>query len=65
MPLRVDESKIYDTGSRERILNERARDAFPRNLEPTELLRTLKTVVDLYYNEAERLDQKRGMDRAS
>ena len=40
-------------------------DAFPRNLEPTELLRTLKTVVDLYYNEAERLDQKRGMDRAS
>jgi len=25
MPLRVDESKIYDIGSRERILNERAR----------------------------------------
>ena len=35
-------------------------DAFPRNLEPTELLRTLKTVIDLYYSEAERLDQKRG-----
>ncbi len=40
-------------------------DAFPRNLEPTELLRTLKTVIDLYYSEAERLDQKLGMDRAS
>jgi len=40
-------------------------DAFLMNLEPTELLETLKTVVDLYYNEAERLDQKRGMDRAS
>lgn len=40
-------------------------DVFPRNLEPPELLRKLKTVVDLYYSEAERLDQKLGMDRAS
>ena len=42
-------------------------DVFPRNLEPLERARlgTLKTVVDLYYSEAERLDQKLGMDKAS
>ena len=39
-------------------------EAFPRSLDPAELLRALKATVDVYYGEAENLDVKLGMDRA-
>jgi len=39
-------------------------DAFPVSMEPAELLRALKAVVEVYYDEAERVDAKLGMDRA-
>ena len=39
-------------------------EAFPRSLDPAELLRALKATVDVYYGEAENLDVRLGMDRA-
>jgi peptide subunit release factor 1 (eRF1) len=38
-------------------------DAFPASMEPTELLRALRAVVDLHYDETELVDSKLGMDR--
>ena len=39
-------------------------EAFPRSLDPAELLRALKATVDVYYGEAGNLDVNLGMDRA-
>ncbi len=38
-------------------------DSFPASVEPAEQLRALRAVVELYYDEAEKLDNKLGMDR--
>jgi len=66
MPLNVDESKLYnaETDKPPDEIKKRIVDASPVSMEPAELLRALKTVVEVYYDEAEMVDAKLGMDRA-
>ena len=44
-------------------VKKRIADAFPASMEPTEQLRALRAVVDLYYDEAERTDKELGVER--
>ncbi len=46
-------------------IKKRITDTLPASTEPAEQLRALRAVVDIYYEEAERLDGKLGMQRTS
>jgi hypothetical protein len=39
-------------------------DSFPTNMKPSELFRALKTVVDVYYDEAALVNENLGLDKA-
>ena len=44
---------------------QRVRQTYPMSFDPPELLRALRAVVDTYYSEAEVLDEKHGLKKAS
>lgn len=44
---------------------QRVLQTYPKSFDPAELLRTLKAVVEVYYSEAEVLDEKHGLKKAS
>jgi hypothetical protein len=58
------DSYFEDTDRLPEEVRRRIGEALPRSLDPAELLRALKTTVDVYYGEAGNLDVKLGMDRA-